>query len=538
MSKRVEAVFNPQKHSPRRVIGNLWYMVKYTFRYAPGYIWVTLGEAFGRGLWHIFGILYTKYLFDAIEQGVDFTEILVISLLLAGYNGGFELFNKWRLNVYRPRAALELHEGMQSELYRKARSLDQSCYDDPEFYDDFIWAIRESDARVALIMENLSIFINRIFASAVLIVLLVSMDWIVALVLLFSVAMGLVVKFRTNKIRYEQSLELNPLNRKLSYIDRIFYMPDHAKELRQGKIAQRLREQYSETTDEKIKCLNKYAGKIFALSMFTMLFTTAVPYAGVTGYLIVRYLVDPTLSLGSFSASLNATFKLYWTIDEIGTYFTKFNEHSLYVEKFRRFVDYEPQIKGKITNIPPFESLTVQNLRFSYPFTKDQSAENAVLKQMNLEIKKGERIAFVGYNGAGKTTLIKLLMRLYDPTDGAILYNGQDVRELDPEAYRRHIGAVFQDYHLFAATLAENVMGDEVTEQDDEAVWAALRAASFAEKAETMPQGIHSPLTREFDRNGVGLSGGETQKVAIARTFAHPYDLIIMDEPSSALDPI
>lgn len=529
---------NEKRHSPIRVIRNVWYMVRYTFRYAPGYIWVTLGEAFGRGLWHIFGILYTKYLFDAIESGVDFVEVLIVSLCLAGYNGLFELFNKWRLNVYRPKAALDLHEGMQNELYRKARELDQSCYDDPAFYNDFVWAIRESDARVAGIMENLSIFINRIVSSAVILVVLATMDWIVAIVLLVSVAMGLVIKFRLNKIRYERSLELNPIDRKLSYIGRIFYLPDHAKELRQGEIADCLKEQYEDTTNQKINCLEKYSGKIFGLSLLSSLFTNALPQAGVTGYLIVRYLTDSTLSLGSFSASINASFKLYWTIDDIGNYLTKFNEHSLYVEKFRRFLDYEPQIKGKIEDVPEFESLTVKNLRFSYPFAKDQSREKSVLKSIDLELKKGEKIAFVGYNGAGKTTLIKLLMRLYDPTEGEILYNGQDVRSFDPESYRQHIGAVFQDYKIFAATLAENVMGGEYHEQNEETVLQALRAASFEEKLQTLPQGIHSPLTREFNKQGIGLSGGEAQKVAIARTFARHYELIIMDEPSSALDPL
>ena len=136
-----------EKHGPIRVFKNVWFMFRYTFRYTPGYIWVTLTEAVGRGMWHIFEVLYVKYLFDAIEEGRDFREILFCSLLLITYNCLFELFNKWMLNVYRPKANYALHEGMQKELYRKAMELDQACYDDPEFYNDFIWAIRESDAR-------------------------------------------------------------------------------------------------------------------------------------------------------------------------------------------------------------------------------------------------------------------------------------------------------------------------------------------------------------------------------------------------------
>lgn len=137
-----------KKHNPIRVSKNLCFMLKYSFKYAPSYTLVTLGEAFGRGAWHIIGVLFTKYLFDAIEAGIEFKTVLFWILLVAGYNAAFELFNKWRLEVYVPKVKLTLHEGIQNELYKKARELDQSCYDDPEFYNDFIWAIRESDGRV------------------------------------------------------------------------------------------------------------------------------------------------------------------------------------------------------------------------------------------------------------------------------------------------------------------------------------------------------------------------------------------------------
>ena len=524
-----------KKHNAVRVSKNLWFMLKYSFKYAPSYTFVTLGEAFGRGAWHIIGVLFTKYLFSAIEAGIEFKTVLFWTLAVALYNAAFELFNKWRLAIYVPRVKLILHEGIQNELYKKARELDQSCYDDPEFYNDFIWAIRESDGRTVEIMENFSIFINRIVSSAVILGVLASMDMLVAVVLLVSVSLGIVINNKLNKIHYDKNLEMNPINRKLGYISRVFYLQDYAKELRQGEIAKHLMNDYNATTEEKRDCIRKYTGKIFGFSVAYSMITEVVSSAGITGYLILRYLIDPTLSLGDFSASIMASFKLFWTIEDIGRFFNKFNEHSLYIEKVKRFVEYEPKIKGEKTEVPAFESLTIKGLDFAYPFTKDGKK---VLEGLNFEIKKGEKIALVGYNGAGKTTLIKLLMRLYDTTDGEILYNGQNITEFDPEKYREHIGAVFQDYKVFAATVAENVMGDEYTEADEDAVMSALRAASFEEKLAKLPNGIHSQLTTEFSKDGVGLSGGESQKIAIARVFARPFELIIMDEPSSALDPI
>ncbi|MBQ6552747.1 MAG: ABC transporter ATP-binding protein [Clostridia bacterium] len=522
-------------HSSIGVSKNIWFMLRYSFKYSPSYTFVTLVEAFGRGAWHIIGILFLRYLFDAIEAGVEFRTVLFWSLLVAGYKAAFELFNKWRLEVYVPRVRLILHEGVQSELYKKARELDQSCYDDPEFYNDFIWAIRESDNRVVEIMENFSIFINRLVSSAVILGVLAFIDWIVAVVLLVSVGLGFVVMIKINRIEYKMEEELNPVNRRLSYVDRVFYLQDYQKELRQGGIAEHLRNSYQKTTGTKIGCIRKYVGKIVALKFLRSGLLNLFPSTVVTTYLVIRYIVDPALSLGAFSASIAASFKLYWTITDLIGYINKFHEHSLYIERVRKFVGYEPKIKGELKDVPAFESLSIRNLEFAYPFAEDGKK---TLKGIDLEIRKGEKVAFVGYNGAGKTTLIKLLMRLYDAKDGEILYNGRSITEFVPDEYRKHIGAVFQDYTVFAATVAENVMGGEYADGDEEAVVSALNAASFGNKLKELPNGIRSQLTTEFSDDGVGLSGGESQKIAIARVFARPFELIIMDEPSSALDPI
>ena len=142
------------------------------------------------------------------------------------------------------------------------------------------------------------------------------------------------------------------------------------------------------------------------------------------------------------------------------------------------------------------------------------------------------------YNGAGKTTPVKLIMGLYQPDSCAILYNGTDIREFDTDSYRSRMAAVFQDYKIFAATVGENVLGDLCTEADREWVERALSQATFDDKLATLSDGIDTVLTREFDEDGTNLSGGEAQKIAIARVFARDCDLIIMDEPSAALDPI
>lgn len=148
------------------------------------------------------------------------------------------------------------------------------------------------------------------------------------------------------------------------------------------------------------------------------------------------------------------------------------------------------------------------------------------------------KIAIVGYNGAGKTTLIKLIMRLYDPNEGEILLNGVNIKEYDVEEYRRKIGTVFQDFKIFAATVKENVLLDFADTGSDEAVISSLEKSGFSDRLSTLSDGLSTDLTTEFEEKGVNLSGGEAQKLAVARVFYKNANLIILDEPSSALDPL
>jgi ATP-binding cassette subfamily B protein len=160
------------------------------------------------------------------------------------------------------------------------------------------------------------------------------------------------------------------------------------------------------------------------------------------------------------------------------------------------------------------------------------------LKDISFRIEKGQTIAVVGHNGAGKTTLSKLLMRLYDVTDGEILYNGINIKEYDLLKYREKFACVFQDYKVFAMTVAENVLTEEVSEENREVAVNALKMAGVYEKIDKLPNKENSILTKEFEKDGVLLSGGETQKVTISRLFARDFDIAVLDEPSSALDPV
>ena len=524
-------------HSPWRIFGNVAFLFRYLFRYAPmSVVYTCINSVLGAGLRILGNVVFVNYIFNAIEDKHEFSEIALMAALLVLLHLTLNFLTSRIWSVHIVRSNHKLHAGMQGELYLKARALDQACYDDPEFYNDFIWAIRESDTRASALRQDCGQLLRHVLTILGTTGVLITMDPFVGLIVLVFVPLGFFFKILSNRIRLKKTEESNPISRRMEYIKRVFYLSNHAKELRQGRISQLLRRDYTEQNEKRIDVEKKYRGKLFWMALISDFLSYLLFDLVVTCYLIIRYVGDSGFSLGNFSASLNAMWSIYNNSNQIITKLTKFNEHSIYIEKFRRFIDYEPKvISGEETNVPAFEKMELRHVSFSYG---EGEKHKDVLKQVSLTLNRGEKIAFVGYNGSGKTTITKLLMRLYDPTEGEVLYNGRSIREFDIDAYRDHIGAVFQDYKVFAASIAENVLGGDYTPDKEEAVLSALRAASFDEKLATLPAGIHTQLTREFDPEGTELSGGESQKIAIARVFSRPFDIIIMDEPSSALDPI
>lgn len=247
-------------------------------------------------------------------------------------------------------------------------------------------------------------------------------------------------------------------------------------------------------------------------------------------------MIQKSISLGDFAATLGAMWKLFWQINNLMDFFAKFKEHNLYAERFRVFLNYKPMVcnsKNCTDCNFSINTLELKNVSFSYPET-----DKKIINNLSMTIKAGQKIALVGYNGSGKSTLVKLLLRLYDASSGNILINGQKIQNFTLESYRTKFGTVFQDFQIFAADIAENVLSDEYKETDKEQVLSALSKCGFNDKLSSLPNGIHTLLTKEFDKDGTNLSGGEAQKIAIARIFAKPCDIVILDEPSSALDPI
>ncbi|MGN1101251.1 MAG: ABC transporter ATP-binding protein, partial [Huintestinicola sp.] len=426
---------------------------------------------------------------------------------------------------------------VQRELMEKAQKMDLKYYDIPEYYDDFVIAASQSEEMCKKAIMSAANIISQIMAMLVAGTMILTVNAVIFIFPVIGFVVNIITRFIITKLEYEYNLEKQRIGRKADYSKRVFYQPEYAKEIKLTGIEEALMEQYDEAIAEERKMALSYSLKIIVptlinwITVFTLCQFYAVPV-----YLAYLAIEKKSIQLGEVASLKNATNGIKGYLDDMNYALVDFQNVGQYAEKFRRFMDNEIGIEGCEGEVPvPDDNCTLElrNVSFRYKDT-----EKYVLKNVSMTIRKGEKLALVGENGAGKSTLIKLIMRLYDVTEGEILFGGVDIRRLNTKAYRQKIGAVFQDFRIYGATLAENVKTDFVGEDDSKKIVEALNRADFGGRLKSLEKGIDTELTKEFSDEGTMLSGGESQKAAIARMFIRDMPIAILDEPSSALDPI
>ncbi|MCI8372057.1 MAG: ABC transporter ATP-binding protein [Lachnospiraceae bacterium] len=520
------------------IFKNNCFMLQYVLKYVPGLVVYNLLFNLFAGCTAVFTDVYiAKYILDAFQYHKSIQEVATFLLLLVGANVLRSILEAYYSEVFYPKRSELLFEKMHSELFQKAKDMELACYDNPAFYNDFVWAMSQADGKALDVMRNFGLFISQSAKIFTVIAIILSIDWFGIVIIAVSFVVSLLIQSYLNKNEYALSLEQNPLQRKRDYISRVMYLSDYAKEIRLSHVTDKLAEDFSRANSELLAAIRKYGRKMLGLQIVDFAGNQAILMKGVyVLYLLFLVLVRRTVSYGGFVGLYQGSMSLNDNLYHMSNILGGFQKLSLYVEKFRVFLSYEPKLKDGTEPIPaPAEEVTLRldNVTFQY-----EGTDKPTLHDISLTIHPGEKVALVGYNGAGKSTLVKLLMRLYDVSSGSITMNGTDIRQFSKKDYYNCFGVVFQDFKLFAATIAENVMMDRVGPGEEQQVREALEKSDFTERLAQLPQGISTMLTREFDKKGVNLSGGEAQKVAIARIFPKNSRIVILDEPSSALDPI
>lgn len=365
--------------------------------------------------------------------------------------------------------------------------------------------------------------------------IIASLHPLLILVILAVIALSSILNKKSEKIRFDYQQVIARFSRRFNYLFDTMISFDYGKDIRINKASNWLIKRYERETDSYIHSFTINQKKNFQLGVLRAvieLFQMIVIY----GYCAYKTIIG-SITIGSFTVFLGAITAFSGSFTNFIAKCIQMKYVSYYAEEHRRFIrEAKPaNIENETVDISEFDSgkheIEFINVSFKYPNT-----DNFVLKNINLVIHSGERLSIVGYNGAGKSTLIKLICRLYEPTEGKILYNGIDISTIHKSQYRELIAVVFQDFQIFSMSLRDNILLNRV--KDETKIYDAIEKSGLSEKVSTLPKGIDTQIGREFDPDGLEFSGGEGQKLDCARAYYKDSPIVIMDEPTSALDPI
>ncbi|MBQ8164119.1 MAG: ABC transporter ATP-binding protein [Clostridia bacterium] len=439
------------------------------------------------------------------------------------------VFNMFCKNSKLPYIEMRLKQ----EAYKKAINTDYKFIDNPEYYDNYSWAINQYAGRA----QDAQGLINKIASSVITITSMLAIITVLSPIAIIVTVVGTVVEnllhMRTNYHDVKKEEDIVPYDRRSGYFHRIFYTSRYAADIKSTNVDKYLMREYEDTQNKKISIIKKYARKMIPWALSADL-TFYVARTFVILNIVYGICIGDISTVGAYVTLMLAVDKLKDSMNDMFYYIKDANRLCIYAKRIRKFFDTESQIENKksIGQLPASGSYDVEleNVCFSY-----ENSEFS-LNNLNLKINRGEKVAIVGENGVGKSTLVKLLLRLYDVSSGQIKINGINIKEYNLEALRTKIGFAFQNANIYALSFKNNIeLYNEVNDKNLEFI---VKKFDFDKIFEKSNSNVLSNVTREFDEKGIMLSGGEIQKIGIARLFTSDFGLLIFDEPSSALDPI
>lgn len=535
---------NKRKNYMIKSIKNDIYFLKYMFLYSKSYV---IGEALVaviEGLIPLIDIIIPKMLIDSLIAGISFKSIIyyiviyIILQFLSSFFSAFitEKFINLNGHLYSMHFLLMIN--------RKKIDLDMAQLDDPNVHQKI--ALAED-----LIYKGIGIdMINNFFTAITSIVsiiataaILVYANVYLLLVILIFACFSAFFNLKMENWELAQRDENIYLTRVLNYYIKIMGEKSCAKEMRLYGFAGWLMKKYHKTLKTLRKRLKKLYNKSLHIRTIGIVLET-IKSNGI--YLYLAWLAySKKITVGEFSQYFNASSQFSESILEFATFLMNLNINGKYIDSFRDFMELESEMhkEHNIESKALFDNttkkqlkLSLSNVNFRYKGSKD-----FVLNNINYTFEQGKVYLIVGENGAGKTTLIQLLSHLYEPYSGEIKLNNIPINTFNDTDYKSLFSIVFQDFKYFAFTIAENVALDSYEAQDNTLntkINMALDKAGLKKKVDSLANGIHTNLDKIFYEDGIILSGGENQKLAFARAVFHDSKILILDEPSSALDPI
>jgi len=433
-------------------------------------------------------------------------------------------------NLFVRRVELEA----ERQLLAKAAKIDMGNFDNSDWYDRLSRAKRDVNWRPGDLTWSVLGLSGNIVTIVLMAGLLASLHWMLVVLAIAASLLSLIIESRITSKLYKFFYKETPEERERQYLGDMFIQPRFIKEIRAFVLGNYLLKRHRNISEE----LFSQRAKIYKAGARSSMLSGVVSgtILGLAYVFVAIRGISGALDPGGVVLIIGAFTSVSGTLGQISSTFVAVDQHTTFLEDYFSFLAIEPLlvVPPQPQPIPPGNILNIRfdNVGFTYPGGTAPAVEG-----LNLQIKSGELIALVGENGAGKSTLIKLLLRFYDVDKGAVLIDGIDIREIDPETLRSRIGVLFQDYATYELSVKENIiMGWPYVSPDEERISKALKDSRSEWLVSKLPNGLESKVGRLFE-GGHDLSGGEWQRLALARIMYRDSDIWILDEPTSALDP-
>src|SRR2546421_5574080 len=470
---------------------------------------------------------------QARAQSVQFTDLLpiVIGLWLATtVQRALSAYTGYGRNLFVRRVQLEA----ERRLLAQASKVDIGHFDHSDWHDRLARAKRDVSWRPGDLTWSVLGLSGNIVSIVLMATLLASLHYLLVILALAAAVISLMLERKVTARLYKFFYKETPEEREREYVGNLLVQPRNTKEIRAYVLSDYLLGRHRNLSEDLFKQREKMYRSGTRISMLTGLVTgTTLALAYV---FVALHGVAGTISPGGVVLVIGAFTSVSGTLGQISSTFVAVDQHTTFLDDYFSFLAIEPLVHVPAVpySLPSqlAEGITFDDVTFTYT-----GGTEPAVSGLNLHIRSGELIALVGENGAGKSTLIKLLLRFYDPDRGSVRVGGVDLKEVDPETLRGRIGVLFQDYASYELSIRENVvMGRPDGVTDDERVMEALRDSRSEWLVKKMPGGLDSKVGRLFE-GGHDLSGGEWQRLALARIMYRDADIWILDEPTSSLDP-
>lgn len=517
---------------------NLWILGK-VWQYAPIMFMTSLIKICANVYGTYVSVNLAHIIFESIEKSsLSKTVCIIIAIFCVTMLTNYVVS---LINIkVEPLAQIRLTSGIREEVICKTKSIKYSRFSEQEFFNEYTLGLNQIDSCAIQVVNTISSVFSAFVSFITVCILTYKISFVFTIFGVIYVLIDVSLGIKRKKFEYQKQVAYTSDARKRGYVNWIVYQPEFAADIKiYPRFLSLLLKKYREATASISEIILSFQKKIFFIDQLQQI--AGVILKSIFPWIIIAVLIfQNNITVPEATVLIASMFSLPENLGNLVNSVAMFQWHSLNIAKLRNIYnlceDDNSTFSTELmypTSLKSFD-IDLQNVTFAYSQNSNFHIDN-----INMSIYHGEKIAFVGRNGSGKTTLTNLIIKLYDVNSGSIRVGDVDIRNIPADTLRSKITLLSQNYVVYKFTIAENILMHTVNcEEDIEKVWYSLKQVGLYDKIKDLPNGINTYITQEFSQDGVYFSGGECQKLSLARIYAGQYECIILDESTSALDPI